>query len=107
MRFRDVGAADALDGDAVAERLGAFLAHRLALARGEGGEEIVEGGVAVVVPVKLLIGALEEAGVAERLPLAFVEEGDVQRGGAEALRDLDGRCREQPLALLGAGARAA
>ena len=49
----------------------------LALARGERGEEIVEGCVARVLPVELLVGALQEAALAEQAPFVFGEEGDV------------------------------
>jgi hypothetical protein len=58
--------------------LRALLAYRLALARGERGQEIVEGGVARIVPVELLVGALEEVAGSEPVPLVFAQEGDVQ-----------------------------
>ncbi len=100
VRFRDGRAGDPLDRDAAAQGLAALLAHRLALARGELAEEIVELRVALVVPVELLIGALQEALRPQRRPLVLGQEGEVQRGDAEALRDLDRRGREQPLALV-------
>ena len=58
----DVAAGQPVDRDAGRERLAPLALDRLALARGERGEEVVEGGVAVIVPVELLVGALQEAG---------------------------------------------
>ena len=51
----------AVDGDAGGERLAPFALDRLAVARIERGEEIVEALVAVIVPVELLVGALQES----------------------------------------------
>ena len=55
-------------------RLAPLLADRLALARGELGEEIVEGLVAAVVPVELLAHALHQPGLAEQLPFVLGRE---------------------------------
>ena len=62
MRLGDVRAGQVLDGDPGREGVATFLADGLALAGGEGGEEVVEARVAVVLPVELLVGALQEAG---------------------------------------------
>ena len=48
--------------DAVGERLAPLLLHRLALARGERGEEVVIGRKAFVEEMELLVGAVQEAG---------------------------------------------
>ena len=62
----------------------ALLAHGLALARGEPREEIVERRVALVVPVELLVGALQEALRAERASTRpRVRNVSVQRRDAE------------------------
>ena len=37
--------------------------------------------IAVVVPVKLLVVALQEAVLGQKLPFGFAREGDVNRGG--------------------------
>ena len=52
--------------DAGRERFLALAADGLALARGERGQEIVEAGVAGIVPMELLVGALQEAALAEQ-----------------------------------------
>ena len=46
---------DPLDGDAVRQRVPPLAPDRLALARGERREEILEAAVAVVEPVELLV----------------------------------------------------
>ena len=56
-----------LDFEAVGQRLAAFLFDRLALARIERGEKIVEIAIAVVGPVELLADALQETGLGQRL----------------------------------------
>ncbi len=43
------------------ERITPLALDRLAVARIQGGEEVVEGRKALIVPVELLVGALEEA----------------------------------------------
>ena len=68
----------------------ALLAHGLAFARGEIAEEILEGGVAFVAPMELLVGALQVALGAERGPFALAEERRVHRGGAEPVAELGG-----------------
>ena len=75
------------------ERLAPFALDRLAVARIEGGEEIVETAVALVVPVELLVVALQEAVLGQKLPFGFARKGDVNRrrvGGA-AERDQTAR----------------
>ena len=85
VRLGDVAAVDPLDGDAGRSRLLALLAHGLALARGERGEEVVEVRVAGVVPVELLVRALQEPVLAQPAPLALAQEGDVHARHAVAL----------------------
>ena len=62
-----------------ATRLAALALDRLAMARIEAGEEIVEGRKILVVPVKLLVGALQEAVLGEKFPLAFARERHMRR----------------------------
>ena len=72
---------DPFDRDRRGQRVPALPADGLALARGEGGEEVVEGAVALVEPVELLVVRAQEA-VARRGPrprasgrnVAWIEE---------------------------------
>src|SRR5437899_5505913 len=100
MPLLDGGAGEGVDLDAAGEGGLALLADGLALARAERGKEIVEAGVAVIVPVKLPAGALQETGGAEALPLALRRESDVQRGHFVAARQLDHR-RDERVARVG------
>ncbi len=66
----------------------------LALARGEAAEEVVEAGVAFVVPMELLVVTLQESALAERAPFRLGEEGDVRRGQVAGGGDLDEGIRQ-------------
>ena len=90
------------DFHAVRVRLAAFLADRLALARGQPGEEIVEGFIAPVVPVKLLSHAPQEPRLAEGLPLVLGAEGNVKGRNPVVLGQLHqpGRQHQPGLLLL-------
>ena len=92
-----------LDGQAIAERLLALLAHGLALARGERAQEILEGGVAVVAPVELLVGALQVAELAEPGPFALGEKRDVRARQPVALHHRGRGGGERRLAVGGVG----
>ena len=61
MLLADVGPHHVLDCDAGGKCLRALFAHRLALARGERREEVVERAVALVMPMELLVRALQKA----------------------------------------------
>ena len=63
------------------ERLAPFAPDRLAVTRVEGGEKILETAVALVVPVKLLVVALQEAVGGQKLPFGFARKRDVNRRG--------------------------
>src|SRR5690606_18667502 len=81
---------------------GAFLAQRLALARGQRGEELVERGVAAVVPVELDVAAREPAGALEQRELRRLDEGGVRRGEAvEAAELLGGAEQRGGVAVVG------
>ncbi len=84
----------------------ALLADRLALARIERREEIVERAVAVVVPVILHAQAREEPDLLKQVAFRAAREGDVQRGHAGILdrRDQGGDQGRPRLALLPPGA---
>ena len=71
-------------------RLGAFLAQVLALFGGKLGEEIIEAGVAFVVPVELRIGAQQPAGFLEQRQLRRFDERGVGGGKPVLLADLLG-----------------
>ena len=77
--FGDVLAGEPVDGDAGGDRLAALALDRLAMARIEAGEEIVEGREILVVPVKLLVGALQEAVLGQKFRLAFTRESHMRR----------------------------
>ena len=106
MGLGDVAPADPVDRDAVGECLAPLLLQGLALARGEGGEEIVVALVAGIDEVELPVGAGEPAGLGEGLGIFGEEEGRVHRGSTEAPAKLDGGRGEQPPVLGGAGVRA-
>ena len=78
-RFGEVGAGEPGHLDAGLKRLLALAADGLALARGEAAKEVVEAGVAGILPMELLVGALQEAALAERAPFRLGQEGDVGR----------------------------
>ncbi len=79
MRRGEVAAAENADVDAVGCRPRPLLADHLALARGQGGEEIVEVPKALVPPVELFASAQQQAGLAHLLPFFLRGVGDVQR----------------------------
>ncbi len=83
MLVPEVGAGDPLDGDAGGERVAPLALDRLALARGERAQEIVEGGIAVVVPVELLVDPAQEAQRPGPLGLGLGQERRVDRGGLD------------------------
>ena len=63
----------------LASGVAAFAPDRLAVTRVEGGEEVLEAAIALVVPVKLLVVALQEAVAGQKLPFGFARKGDVSR----------------------------
>ena len=95
--FGEIAAGEPVRADAFRrQRVLALAADGLALARGEADEEIVEAVVARVLPVELLVGALQEAALAERAPFGFGQEGDVGRRQIIVLGDLGERLRQAP-----------
>ena len=83
MRGRDVAAAQGDEFQAAIVGIAALAADRFAFARRKGGEEIVEAGVAGVVPMKLHAHPAQPAGIAEFGPFGLGAEGDVNRGQAK------------------------
>ena len=78
--FGDVPAGQRVDRDALdGQRLAPFALDRLAVARVQGGEKIVEAMVALIVPVELLVGPLQKTVFGQKLPFAFAGKGDVDR----------------------------
>lgn len=75
-----------------------FLAHCFALARGQASQEVLEGLVALIVPVELLVGALQQARGPSPAPFPFRQKRDVQRRGAHPLRQLDAAGQQLALA---------
>jgi len=78
MPLLDGGAGQRVDLDAAGKRGFTLLADGLALARAERGKKLIEARVAVILPVELLAGSLQEPGGAEALPLSLRREGDMQ-----------------------------
>src|SRR3990170_4594905 len=99
MRLGEVAARHPFNLDPLAERLAAFLPDRLPLARGERCKEILEARIALVQPMELLVGPLEEADVAGVLPFLAREEGDMQRRDAETVGDLETGLQQDRFAL--------
>ena len=83
----------------------ALALDRLALARRQRAEEIVERRVAAVLPVELLVGALEEAVPAEQVPFGFRRERDVHRRRLAHARQFDQACRQRLADRVGGLAR--
>ena len=74
----------------LAQRVAPLAPDGLALARRRAPpRKCVEGRVAGVLPVELLVGALQEAVLAEELPFGLGQEGDVDRGGLVPPAELD------------------
>ena len=90
MRLGEIASRHPFDLDAVLERLAALFADRLALARGEAREKVVEAPIVFILPMELLVGALEQTHLAGKLPFVARGEGDMQRGNAEPVGDLHG-----------------
>ncbi len=64
-------------------RIAPFAPQHLALARRQCAEEVVEAGVAGVLPMELHAEPLQPAGVAEFLPFMLGAEGDMHRRQVE------------------------
>ncbi len=79
MRLGDFGAGEMTYRQPV-QRRGALLADRLALAAGERGEEIVEAGIIMVLPVELGAGAHQPSRCLEPVQLRRLDKGHVRRG---------------------------
>ena len=90
-----------MHADAVRQRVLAFAADGLALARRERGEEIVERRVAGVLPVELLVVALQESEFAEKAEFRLGRKGDVNAGCVVDPAELEKTGGESPAAVLG------
>src|SRR5690606_3753961 len=77
--FLEVGAAEPLHRQPIGQRIAALSANGLALARGQGFEEFLEAGIALIVPVKLGVDALEPAIGLDFVGLGLGYEGGVHR----------------------------
>src|SRR5712692_2459255 len=75
-----VAAGQQLDFDAAGQRLAPLLLDRLALARIERGQIVVEIAVALVCPMELLADPLQEAGFGKGREILVAREIDMQRG---------------------------
>src|ERR1700722_11318908 len=77
--FGDVAAGKRVNRDACRQRLAPLALDRLAVTRIEGGEEILEAAITLVMPVELLVGTLQEALFGEKFPLGFARERHMDR----------------------------
>ena len=85
----DLIACEATDGSAKVLRLGALAADVLALACGQGCEEVCKGFKTVVFPMKLLRGPAQKAHGGACYRFIFCAEGHMQRTDALLCGDLD------------------
>src|SRR5262249_59564630 len=69
--FGEIRAGEPMHADAGRERVRAFASDGFALARGERRQERIEGGVAGILPMELLVRALEVAARGEQIPFRF------------------------------------
>ena len=74
-------AGQVVDRDSGGDRLAPFALDRLAVARIQRGQEIVERPVAGIVPVKLLVVAQQEAVPAQKLCLCLAGKRHMHGGG--------------------------
>jgi hypothetical protein len=100
-RFGQIGAGQPVDADSVCARLAAFAADELALARGEGVEEILERGIAGILPMELLVGALQKTLRGQRPAILALQEGGVHPGGLPLLAQGDQPLRQRRAHRLG------
>ena len=68
-----------MNRNAVGQRIAPFALDRLAMARVEGAQKILETAIALVMLVKLLVVALQESVFAQKLPFGFACEGHMNR----------------------------
>src|SRR2546423_11716554 len=89
-----------VDGDSSGSGLAPFTLDRLAVARVQRGQEIVKSRVAFMVPVKLLVVALQEAVRPQKLRFRLAGEGDVHGGGIGRIAERLQAARERGSDLL-------
>src|SRR5712672_2641612 len=75
----EVAAGEGVNRNSISDGIAPLALDCLAMARVEGGEEILEAAVALVVPVKLLVVALQEAVAGQELRFGFARKCDVNR----------------------------
>src|SRR5579883_860428 len=78
-----------MDGDSIAERVAPLALDRLAMARIERCQEVVETAVVAIVPMELLVGPLQESKSAQEFPFGFGREGEVRGGCLRCLAQGD------------------
>src|SRR5215467_6308624 len=87
--FGEIASGEPVHVDPVGERIVAFAANRLALARGERAQKILETAEAAIFPVKLLIGTLQVTEFSEQAEFRFGRKCDVHARRAGNLADFD------------------
>src|ERR1700733_4623764 len=76
-----IGATEPMHRCPVVQRVVPLAADGLAFSCGQGRKEVVEPGVARILPVELPIGALEKAGLTEKTEFRFGSKRDVNARG--------------------------
>jgi hypothetical protein len=99
MRLGQVAPGDPFDLYPAFKRRASLAPDRLALAGSERAQEVLEAGIALILPVELLVGAFKQAQLAGKLPFLAREEGEVQRGHAEPIGDLYCRLEQKRFAF--------
>src|SRR5262249_20762227 len=80
-RLGEVAAREPIHRDARRQRVAPLTADGLALARRQRLDEGVEARIAVVLPVELLVGAMQEFLLAQKGAFVLGQEGEVDRRG--------------------------
>ena len=86
MRLADGAPAHPFNLDVIGQRVAALAPDGLAFARGQGGEEILEGGISLVEEMELLVGAGKETVFRKHSIVGVHAEVDVDRRCAGLLR---------------------
>src|SRR5690349_15786877 len=76
-----------MNGDVIRYCFGTLASDRLALARGERCEELLEAGVTCILPMKLTMCSLQVTQFTQQRPFGFLEKRDVDGGGTGSATD--------------------
>src|SRR5215469_7322895 len=102
-RFGKIAAGEPMHADAAGQSVMTLTANGFALACGERAEEFVESCKAAILPVKLLVGALQITKLAEEAGLRFRCKGHMHAGCAANLANFDETRRKRAGDIFGIG----